>query len=88
MNSGHLFSCNWHWVLCDKHQLNFGLAFSPTQLGEIECCKLGNFQKAFDFHRQSLPDRRDWDAKFELTQGLLAWQRPKKSKRNFERWLS
>jgi len=46
---------------------------------------LGNFQKHFDFSTDtSLALSGEMDAKFELTQGLLAWQKTQKKARGFE----
>lgn len=72
------------------HQLALGLCdntidatFPLTQLGEINAA-LGNFQKAFDFHRRGLLISERLDAKFELTQGLIGLAKTQKMQRDFE----
>jgi two-component system, NtrC family, sensor kinase len=53
--------------LCDG---TIDAAFPLTQLGEINGA-LGNFQKAFNFHKRALDISEKLDAKFELTQALI-----------------
>jgi signal transduction histidine kinase len=72
------------------HQLALGLCdntidatFPLTQLGEINAA-LGNFQKAFDFHRRGLLISERLDAKFELTEGLIGLAKTQKMQRDFE----
>jgi two-component system, NtrC family, sensor kinase len=46
--------------------------------------KMGDFQKAFDFHRRSLEISESLDAKFELTQGLLGLAKTQRKRGDFE----
>jgi signal transduction histidine kinase/Flp pilus assembly protein TadD len=76
------------------HQLALGLCdgtidatFPLTQLGEINA-ELGNFQKAFDFHRRGLLISERLDAKFELTQGLIGLAKTQKMQKDFEGAIS
>ncbi|MCH6201636.1 tetratricopeptide repeat protein [Aquiflexum sp. LQ15W] len=72
------------------HEMALGLCdgtldatFPLTQLGEINA-ELGNFQKAFGFHRRALEISERLDAKFELTQGLLGLAKTQGKKGDFE----
>jgi len=76
------------------HQLALGLCdgtidatFPLTQLGEINA-ELGNFQKAFDFHRRALVISERLDAKFELTQGLIGLAKTQNKQEDFESAIS
>ena len=57
--------------------------FPLTQLGEINAA-LGNFQKAFGFHRRALEISERLDAKFELTQGLIGLAKTQRKQKDFE----
>jgi two-component system NtrC family sensor kinase len=72
------------------HQLALGLSdgtidatFPLTQLGEINAA-LGNFQKAYEFHRRGLAISEKLDAKFELTQCLIGLAKTQKMQGDFE----
>jgi signal transduction histidine kinase len=76
------------------HQLALGLCdgtidatFPLTQLGEINA-ELGNFQKAFDYHKRALAISERLDAKFELTQGLIGLAKTQKIQKDFEGAIS
>ncbi|WP_425542707.1 tetratricopeptide repeat-containing sensor histidine kinase [Algoriphagus jejuensis] len=66
--------------LCDG---TIDATFPLTQLGEINGV-LGNFQKAFDFHRRGLEISERLDAKFELTQGLIGLAKTQRSQKDFQ----
>ncbi|WP_232826656.1 tetratricopeptide repeat-containing sensor histidine kinase [Cognataquiflexum aquatile] len=70
--------------LCDG---TLDATFPLTQLGEIYG-ELGNFQKAFGFHRRGLDISERLDAKFELTQGLLGLAKTQRQKGDFEDAIS
>ncbi len=57
-------------------------AFPLTQLGEINA-SLGNFQKAFGFHRRALEVSEKLDAKFELTQSLIGLAKTQRKQKDF-----
>ncbi|PZX56012.1 tetratricopeptide repeat protein [Algoriphagus ratkowskyi] len=65
--------------LCDE---TIDATFPLTQLGEINST-LGNFQKAYDFHRRALAISERLDAKFELTQVLIGLAKTQKKRGNF-----
>ncbi|MCR9015388.1 tetratricopeptide repeat protein [Aquiflexum gelatinilyticum] len=66
--------------LCDG---TLDATFPLTQLGEINA-QLGNFQKAFGFHRRALEISERLDAKFELTQGLIGLAKTQRKREDFE----
>ncbi|MCL6257632.1 tetratricopeptide repeat protein [Aquiflexum sp. TKW24L] len=66
--------------LCDG---TIDATFPLTQLGEING-EMGNFQKAFGFHRRSLEISERLDAKFDLTQGLLGLAKTQRKRGDFE----
>jgi two-component system NtrC family sensor kinase len=65
--------------LCDG---TLDATFPLTQLGEIHAA-LGDFQKAFDFHRRSLEISERLDAKFEQTQSLIGLAKTQRKQGNF-----
>lgn len=65
--------------LCDG---TIDATFPLTQLGEINAA-MGNFQKAFDFHKRALVISERLDAKFELTQGLIGLAKTQKKQLDF-----
>lgn len=65
--------------LCDG---TLDATFPLTQLGEIHAA-LGDFQKAFDFHRRALEISERLDAKFEQTQGLIGLAKTQRKQENF-----
>lgn len=65
--------------ICDD---TIDATFPLTQLGEINAT-LGNFQKAYDFHRRALIISERLDAKFELTQVLIGLAKTQKKQNNF-----
>jgi len=76
------------------HQLALGLCdgtidatFPLTQLGEING-ELGNFEKAFDFHKRAMAISERMDAKFELTQGLIGLAKTQKIQKDFQGAIS
>jgi tetratricopeptide (TPR) repeat protein len=71
------------------HQMALGLcdgtldaAFPLTQLGEINAA-IGNFQKAYSFHRRALEISEKLDAKFELTQVLIGLAKTQREQKDF-----
>lgn len=65
--------------LCDG---TIDATFPLNQLGEING-RLGNFNKAFDFHRRGLEISERLDAKFELTQGLIGLAKTQRHQKKF-----
>jgi len=61
--------------------------FPLTQLGEINAA-MGNFQKAFDFHRRAMVISERLDAKFELAQGLIGLAKTQKIHKDFQDAIS
>lgn len=57
--------------------------FPLTQLGQINAA-LGNFQKAYSFHKRALDISENLGAKFELTQSLLGLAKTQRKQGEFE----
>ena len=57
--------------------------FPLTQLGQINAA-LGNFQKAYSFHKRALDISENLGAKFELTQSLLGLAKTQRKQGKFE----
>ena len=70
--------------LCDG---TLDATFPLTQLGEINA-QLGNFQRAFGFHRRALEISERMDAKFEMTQGLIGLAKTQRKRDDFESAVS
>ncbi len=66
--------------LCDG---TIDATFPLTQLGEINS-ELGDFQKAYGYHRRSLEISKKLDAKYELTQSLIGLAKTQIKQKNFE----
>jgi two-component system, NtrC family, sensor kinase len=65
--------------LCDG---TLEAAFPLTQLGEIHA-QLGNFQKAYGFHRRALEITEKLDARFELAQALLGLSKTQRKREDY-----
>jgi two-component system, NtrC family, sensor kinase len=61
--------------------------FPLTQLGQINAA-LGNFQKAYSFHKRALDISENLGAKFELTQSLLGLAKTQSKQGEFERAIT
>jgi signal transduction histidine kinase len=61
--------------------------FPLTQLGEINAA-IGNFQKAYSFHRSAIQLSEKLDAKFELTQSLIGLAKTQIKQKTFESALT
>lgn len=70
--------------LCDG---TLDATFPLTQLGEINS-SLGNFNKAFDFHRRALQISGEFDAKFEMTQSLIGLAKTQRKQGNLKGAIS
>jgi two-component system, NtrC family, sensor kinase len=61
--------------------------FPLTQLGQINAA-LGNFQKAYSFHKRALDISENLGAKFELTQSLLGLAKTQKKQGELDRAIN
>jgi two-component system NtrC family sensor kinase len=80
-------SIYFHQIALDLCDGTIDATFPLTQLGEIYAA-LGNFQKAFGFHKRALEIAERLDAKFEETQGLIGLAKTQKKQKNFEGAIS
>jgi len=66
--------------LCDG---TLDATFPLTQLGEINSI-LGNFSKAYEFHKRAMDISEKSDAKFEMIQSLIGLAKTQKLQQNYE----
>lgn len=77
----------FHQLALDLCDGTIDATFPLTQLGEINAA-LGNFQRAFNFHKRALDISERLDAKFELTQGLIGLAKTLRIQQDFSGAIS
>ncbi len=73
----------FHQLALELVDVTLDATFPLTQLGEINAA-LGNFQKAFGFHKRALEISERLDAKFEMTQDLIGLAKTQRKQKDFE----
>ncbi len=82
MESKYDSSIYYHQLALDLSDGSIDATFPLTQLGEINA-ELGNFQKAYSFHRRALEISENLEAKFELTQSLIGLAKTQRKQGDF-----
>ena len=87
IESNYDSSIYYHEIALKLSEGTIDVSFPLTQLGEINAA-LGNFQKAYNYHRKAIEISENQDAKFELTQSLIGLAKTQKKQQAYEGAIS